>query len=179
MLQIHLSMKSIFLIALVFFSSFSFAQKKATDKVLQQKTNSNNATNPDIFLNKGFDAYKLKNYEVARQLWEQAANSDIIVPNKFRAMDELGNMYFRGEGVAKDDAKALDWYTKGGKGAPDKVPGNLIAAKSAGTLYENGYGAPQDFAKALEWYKTAKKLGNKYVDADIARISKKIKVGGR
>jgi hypothetical protein len=59
-------MKSIFLIALVFLSSFSFAQKKGTDNILQQKTNSNNATNPDILLNKGFDAYKLKNYEVAR-----------------------------------------------------------------------------------------------------------------
>lgn len=172
-------MKSIFLIALVFLCSFSFAQKKATDKVLQQKTNSKIATNTDILLNKGFDAYKLKNYEVACQLWEQTAKSEIIVPNKFRAMDELGNMYFRGQGVTKDDAKALDWYTKGGRGEPGKVPGNLNAAKSAGTLYENGYGAPQDFAKALEWYKTAEQLGNKYVYADIARISKKIKGGGR
>jgi TPR repeat protein len=109
MLQIYLSMKSIFLIALVFLCSFSFAQKKATDKVLQQKTNSKIATNTDILLNKGFDAYKLKNYEVACQLWEQTAKSEIIVPNKFRAMDELGNMYFRGQGVTKDDAKALDW----------------------------------------------------------------------
>jgi TPR repeat protein len=171
-------MKSIFLIALVFLSVFSFSQKNAADKVLQQRANANNASNPDVLLNKGFDAYKLKNYEVARQLWEEAANSDIIIPNKFRAMDELGNMYFRGEGVAKDDAKALDWYTKGGKGEPNKALGNLNAAKSAGTLYENGYGAPQDFTKALEWYKTAKQLGNKYVDVDIARIIKKIK-GGR
>jgi TPR repeat protein len=175
----HLLMKSIFSIALVFFWGFSFSQKITADSVLQQKVNSKNTSNPDLLLNKGFDAYKLKNYDEARQLWEAAANADKMVPNKFRAMDELGNMYFRGEGVAKDDAKALDWYTKGGKGAPGKVPGNLNAAKSAGTLYENGYGAKQDFTKALEWYTTAKQLGNKYVDADIARIRKKIKGGGR
>ena len=64
-------------------------------------------------------------------------------------MDELGNMYFRGEGVAKDDAKALDWFTKGGKGEQGKVSGNLNTAKSAGTLYEKGYCVEQNFTKGL------------------------------
>lgn len=76
----------------LFSQAFHFHKKVTAGKVLQMKTNSSKAPSPDILLNKGFDAYKLKKYDEARQVLEEAANSDKIIPNKFRAMDELGDM---------------------------------------------------------------------------------------
>jgi len=144
-------------------------------------TNSNNGLpntlNPDILFNKGFDAYKIRQFEEARKYWDDASNSDKNTINKYRSMNELGNLYFNGQGVAKDYSQALKWYNDAANGVPNKIAGDANAAKSVGTLYENGYGVQQDFSKALEWYKKALQLGNKYVNDDIKRMNQKLKGG--
>jgi TPR repeat protein len=70
------------------------------------------------------------------------------------SMRHLGLAYQDGFGVARDYAKAREWYTK----AADK--GNVDAMFSLGVLYANGVGVAQDYAKAREWYEKAAGKGN-------------------
>ena len=80
-----------------------------------------------------------------------------------------------GEGVAVDNDAAFYYYNLG---ADDGKPeGDVDATKNVAAYYENGITVQQDFKKALEWYLKAKAQGNKYCDADIARVRKKIAQG--
>jgi uncharacterized protein len=66
----------------------------------------------------------------------------------------LGDMYFNGNGVAKDQSEALKWIKKAS---------DLKYAKAQmylGWLYENGTGVPQDYAAAAKYYRLAAEQGN-------------------
>lgn len=131
--------------------------------------------NADAACNKGFDEYKLGNMAGAKENWEKAAAAKGNSPAKFKSMNELGNLYFHGQGVEKDYVKSLEWFQKAtNNGLPS---GNNDAAKFVGTQYENGFGTNQSYPTALLWYKKAKKMGNKYVDGDISRAAEKVKKG--
>ncbi len=70
--------------------------------------------------------------------------------------DQLGlaRMYYNGDGVTKDDAKAAEWYQK----AAEK--GNAFAQYNLGMMYDKGEGVPKDAAKAVEWWQKAATQGN-------------------
>jgi TPR repeat protein len=71
-------------------------------------------------------------------------------------MYQLAQRYERGRGVKKDQAKALEWYTKAGDA------GLASAQYTLGETYEKGrLGVAKDKAKALEWYRKAAAQGNK------------------
>ncbi len=55
-------------------------------------------------------------------------------------------MYESGQGVAKDNTKAVEWYQE----AADQ--GNANAQSNLGTMYESGRGIVKDNTKAVEWY---------------------------
>jgi len=65
------------------------------------------------------------------------------------SMGNLGIFYYNGLGVARDYAKAREWFEK----AADK--GNTSAMYNLGTLYHNGQGVGRDYTKAREWYEKA------------------------
>jgi TPR repeat protein len=66
-----------------------------------------------------------------------------------RSMADLGRAYDLGFGVARDFAKAREWYEK----AADKD--DTYAMAYLGLLYANGSGVARDYAKAREWYEKA------------------------
>lgn len=66
----------------------------------------------------------------------------------------LGMMYFKGVGVPKDDAKAVEWLQKAA------ALGNVDAQKKLGMMYVIGFGVPKDAAKAFEWYQKAAAQGD-------------------
>lgn len=78
---------------------------------------------------------------------------------------KLGNVYYRGDGVAKDYAEAVKWYRKAAEqGLPESQ--NMM-----GVIYERGDGVPQNAVEAVAWYRKAAEqgyvpaqfeLGNKY-----------------
>lgn len=70
--------------------------------------------------------------------------------------DQLGlaRMYYNGDGVTKDDAKAADWYQKAAE------QGNAFAQYNLGTMYDKGEGVSKDPAKAAEWWQKAAAQGN-------------------
>jgi TPR repeat protein len=66
------------------------------------------------------------------------------------SMNNLGSLY----SVAKDSAKAREWYEK----AADI--GHPAAMLSLGEIHDNGYGVAKDSAKAREWYEKAADIGH-------------------
>ncbi len=105
------------------------------------------------------------------------------------AQSNLGEMYYKGEGVPKDSVKAVEWYRKAanqgdargqsslgmmyakGEGVPkDSVEalkwlrkgvekGDARGQSNLGAMYDNGEGVPKDSAKAVEWYRKAAEQG--------------------
>ena len=63
-------------------------------------------------------------------------------------------MYYNGDGVAKDDAKAAEWYRKAAE------QGNAFAQYKLGDMYDKGEGVAKDAAKAKEWWQKAADQGN-------------------
>lgn len=77
----------------------------------------------------------------------------------------LARMYYNGDGVAKDDAKAAEWYQKAAE------QGNDIAQYKLGAMYEQGDGVPKDAAKAAEWWQKAATQGNDAAQESLKQLS--------
>ena len=66
----------------------------------------------------------------------------------------LGNMYFHGQGVPKDNSAAVKWL---GKAA---VQGHIEAQASLAGMYFHGLGVDQRHATAMKWYRKASEQGH-------------------
>lgn len=111
--------------------------------------------NPDIFdpqpkdpriielsdsnYDKGFRAYKSRDYAVAYELLKTETRYSMV-----RAT--LGFMYFSGLGVTQDYSKAVEWFVAAAR------QGHVVAQKNLGSIYAGGYGVPQDYREAARWY---------------------------
>lgn len=67
---------------------------------------------------------------------------------------ELGAMFHDGDGVGKDYAKAIEWYTKSADA------GNRQAQFNLGLMYRNAEGIPEDLALARKWFGKAADTGD-------------------
>lgn len=92
----------------------------------------------------------------------------------------LGVCYEQGEGVAKDPAKSIEWYTKAAKQGDadaqlklgpngqnvkveadaeqftkDAEAGDIDAQRNLGVCYQYGTGVDKNVAKAIEWFTKA------------------------
>ena len=65
----------------------------------------------------------------------------------------LGNMYVKGDGVAKDPAEARYWYKQANEN--DYLPARYVYAR----MLETGYGGSVNLAKAFKLYKDAAEHG--------------------
>ena len=65
----------------------------------------------------------------------------------------LGVGYQRGQGVAQDTKRAVEWYTKAA------AQGEAGAQFNLGIHYERGQGVAQDFKQALNWFGKAAAQG--------------------
>lgn len=82
------------------------------------------------------------------------------------AQNNLGTMYFNGEGVKQDYAEALKWFQKAaGQGIPN-------AQFNVGVMYYKGLGVKQDTQKALEWLQKAADQGDEGAKKTIESIKK-------
>jgi len=70
------------------------------------------------------------------------------------AQSLLGSMYYLGEGVSKNVAKAAHWYQKAA------AQGDAQAQLNLGLMYDQGEGVHKNVAKAARWYQKAAAQGN-------------------
>ncbi len=93
---------------------------------------------------KGLDAYKKKNYKVALEEWKIFANNN---PNNSKVQNDLGSIYYYGNGIPKNYKRALEWFNKA-----DKL-NNKIAQYNLGIMHFNGNGVSKNDLSAYLWFK--------------------------
>ena len=97
---------------------------------------------------KGLAAYDRGDYTQAFEEFRSLADQGYA-----NAQCNLGVMYERGQGVARNYAKAAAWYAK----AADQ--GIAEAQFNLGVMYYNGLGVARNYAKAIAWYAKAADQG--------------------
>lgn len=131
----------------------------------------------------GLAAYSQGDYDTARTAFEPLAETDS------RALFYLGRMYFRGEGVAVDEARALTLFERAavqGEAAAFKARGETeisfiwitkaaetglpFAQAELGLAYETGNGVPQNSRDAVIWYGRAARGGSAIGAARLYRL---------
>jgi hypothetical protein len=90
-----------------------------------------------------------KDYASAFRLMEKAAAAGHLL-----AMNDLGDMYYSGDGVPQDYEQAFAWYRKGA------MAGNVLAMANLAYLYEHGWGIGKDTVQACAWYRKAGAAGD-------------------
>lgn len=70
------------------------------------------------------------------------------------AQAHLGDMYWIGDGITLEPAKAAYWYERAAE------QGNARAQANLGTMYDLGQGVPQDRTKAFYWRTKAAEQGD-------------------
>ena len=85
---------------------------------------------------------------MAKRWYEKAA-----AQNDGDAQSRLGDIYYNGDGITKDYAKAREWYLKAAG------QGNMYGEFGIGLLYEFGCGLTKNIDKAAEWYRRAANRG--------------------
>src|SRR5260370_16475663 len=81
------------------------------------------------------------------------------------AENELGSMYASGEGVPKDDKKALEWFKKAAE------QGYADAEYNLGTRYLFGSATERDFETAAHWFLKAAEQANLSAPDTLGRMS--------
>ena len=84
---------------------------------------------------------KARNFKEALEQYRKAAEQG----SPF-AQNDLGNLYFNGQGIPHDFQQAISLYRK----AADQ--GMAAAQYNLGFMYRHGLGVPQDYQQALAWY---------------------------
>ena len=76
----------------------------------------------------------------------------------------LARRYYLGDGVAKDNAKAAEWYEKAAE------QGNDFAQYKIAEMYAKGEGVPKDAARAVEWWQKSATQGNTDAQQSLDRL---------
>jgi TPR repeat protein len=101
-------------------------------------------------------AYRRDDYAEALRVWGQLPDA--------RAQFGIGQMYYMGQGVLRDNAQADEWYRK----AADQGFG--YAQFDLGAAYEDGRGVPQDYSLAHMWFNLASSPATN-ADADLRQMA--------
>ena len=76
------------------------------------------------------------------------------------AQNNLGSMYYDGQGVNKDYAEAVRWYRKSAEQGTALEQGNAHSQVNLGLMYKNGYGVAQDDTEAAKWFRKGVEQGD-------------------
>jgi len=88
-------------------------------------------------------------YTRALKLWRPLAKHGNV-----KAQYNLGLMYHKGLGVARNDRVAVRWWRKAAE------HGDATAQANLGNMYNFGLGVPRNYKKAAKWYQYAADKGN-------------------
>ncbi len=86
-------------------------------------------------------------------------------------MNALGWMAHHGQGAARNDDVALDWWRRGA------AQGHALSMAALAAAYEQGWGTPLNPSLALEWLAKAAQVGDVQSAMRLAEMA--LKDGGR
>ena len=122
--------------------------KKDTDTItIKCNVNRKQSAREQYKIGKKF--YNRGNYDEAVKWYRKAANKG---DNKAR--NDLGNCYYGGKGVEKDELEAVRWFWDAA------VQGDAEAQNSLGDCYYYGKGVEVNETEAAEWYQGAADKGH-------------------
>jgi len=84
------------------------------------------------------------------------------------AQHDLGVLYSKGQGVARNDAVAARWFRRAAEG------GHTNAKYLLGTMYFHGRGIPQDFVAAHMWLSLAADRGSRQAADELKRVARRM-----
>lgn len=93
-------------------------------------------------------AYAQGNFLLARDIWQQLAEE-----GDSQAMNSLGLLYDRGQGVEPDAGRALHWFARSAKA------GDAAGMSNYGRMLEQGRGTTANPAEAARWLDLAARKG--------------------
>jgi hypothetical protein len=100
-------------------------------------------------LRKGLEAYKKGDYATAVAAWRPLAEQGDDTGQYY-----MGLLYTFGDGVAKDDRKAVGWFRRAAE------QGHAASQYRLGQRYATGAGVPHSYHKAFGWYRLAAEQGD-------------------
>lgn len=101
----------------------------------------------ESLMQEAIKAYDVKDFMSAKNIWESLSDSNA------NAMVNLGSMYVKGFGMAKNIHKAYELFDKAAS------LGHETAAYYLGGMYENGIGVSANPAEAIRHYTVAAQAG--------------------
>ncbi len=110
---------------------------------------------------------------------EVRTDSELLISLRKTALEEddaeanvkLGMMYANGDGVAKDEGEAEQWYKRAvNLYLNAALRGDVGAQYNLGVMLEFGRGATKDIEEAMRWYAKAAKQGNELAKASLERL---------
>jgi eukaryotic-like serine/threonine-protein kinase len=109
--------------------------------------------------NEAVEKNRASKYDEAVKLYRQAADL-----GDSRAMQDLGEMFMDGNGVAKDDEEAVQWFRQAAE------HGNTAAMVFLGGMYQLGTGVDQSDSTAADWFRKAAAAENPAAIFDLAML---------
>ena len=154
-------MKKIALMVLLALIASCGQKETASKSEARGKTESGTPAPPETNLSSQFGAGPQAPEEKFAALMHKAEAGDA------KSQFILARMYYNGDGVAKDDAKAAEWYRKAAE------QGNAFAQYKLGEMYDKGEGVAKDTAKAKEWWQKAADQGNDAAQESLKLLASK------
>jgi TPR repeat protein len=117
------------------------------------------STSAENLFDQGLSAYRGKQFSQAAELYRRACDG-----GERKGCHDLGLMYFKGEGVAKDLNRADELF----KRACDE--GGTGGCLDLGEMYSRGEGVPKDLNRAADFFKRACDAGGAPGCTDLGRM---------
>ncbi len=116
----------------------------------------------------GIKYFEIGDYKNAVHWFEKAAKQGVA-----EAQYNLGQCYYDGRGVAKDDTKAAYWYEKAAN------QGIAPAQNNLGLCYYSGEGVAKDYDKAAYWFEKSAKQGYKLAHQNLQELRQELEASSR
>ena len=107
-------------------------------------------------------AYDGGDYRTAYAEWKRLAERGDTAARR-----AIAGMYFYGDGIARDPARARHWYRMAANA------GDAHSQATLGEMYETGAGVPKDLGAARRWYRRAAARGHGWARQQLKRLNGK------
>ncbi len=111
----------------------------------------------------GKAAYDKGDYATALKEWKPLAEQ-----GNAKAQNNLGNMYYNGEGVTQDYKSAIKWYKQAAE------QGDAESQLHLGFMYAQGNGVTKNNTRAYMWWNIAASQGIKEAAVNLSMVQRKM-----
>ncbi len=109
------------------------------------------SNNADDNFQRAMDYYDVEKFAKAAKYLKKAA-----LQGHIKAQNNLGTMYYEGQGVTQNFTEAANWYRKSAE------QNNVDAQFNLAAMYKKGEGVEKDITQAIYWLRKAVAQGDQY-----------------